>query len=70
MTLTQTIIGMVICIMLWVIVGWREKKRHLGVVPLLSPHTVQFILLIMFFVFAANLFAQITGITWTPPFLR
>lgn len=68
MTTTISFVGTAVCALLWFIVGWREKRRQLGTVPIMSPHLLQFILLILFFVFAAQLFSDLTGITWTPPF--
>lgn len=70
MSETQTFVGLMVCVVLWFFVGWREKKRELGTVPLMNAHLLQFILLIVFFVFAAQLFSQLTGLTWTPPFRR
>tara|TARA_R110002096_G_scaffold9686_4_gene38216 strand:- start:332 stop:544 length:213 start_codon:yes stop_codon:yes gene_type:complete len=70
MSSTHSFIGLLVCASLWLWIGWREKKRQLGTVSLFSPHLVQFMLLIIFFVFAAQFFSQVTGITWTPPFRR
>lgn len=70
MSALHSFIGLMVCAGLWAFVGWREKRRQLGTVPFVSAHLVQFILLIIFFVFAAQLFSQVTGVTWTPPFRR
>lgn len=70
MSLTYTVIGLVAGITLWLYGFWREKKKVLGQVPILSPFAFQFLGLIVALVMAANLFAQLTGIEWQSPFMR
>lgn len=70
MNLTMTIGGLAAGIALWLFGYWREKKKVLGQVPLLSPFAIQFIGLIIALVMAANLFALLTGVEWKSPFMR
>jgi uncharacterized membrane protein len=67
MSQTNTIIGLVVCMLLGFFGIWRQKRHRLGDVPLISPFYIQLIALIGFFVFAAHLFSITTGIEWTPP---
>ncbi len=64
------LIGLSVGIALWVFGWWREKRAQLGVVPWLPPVYIQFTGLIIILVFAAELIAATTGVTWTSPFRR
>ncbi|NVJ98732.1 MAG: hypothetical protein HWE25_11300 [Alphaproteobacteria bacterium] len=70
MTLTIAIIGLVAGLALWAYGFWREKKKQLGHVPILSPFAYQFLGLIVTLVMAANLVALLTGVEWKSPFMR
>lgn len=63
-------IGMVAGAGLWGFGRWREKRAVLGKVPLIPPHMLQFLGLMIFLVFAADFVAAVTGVTWTSPFRR
>jgi len=67
MSVTETIIGLLACILVWAFGYWRQKRHRIGDVPLIPPIYIQLIGLIGFFVFAAHLFSITTGIEWTPP---
>lgn len=70
MTSVYLAIGMALCAIAASLSHWRNKKRPLGNVPLLPPHYVQLTMLIIFLVLAANLFSDLTGVKWDPPFRR
>ncbi len=66
--ITATLMGA--CILVWGLAAWREKKKLLGEVPFIPHIYIKYSVLIIFLVLAANLFSQLTGIEWDPPFRR
>lgn len=70
MTLEVTITGMVLCLLVWAIATWREKKKQLGDVALIPHIYYKYSVLIVFLVLSASLFSTLTGIEWESPFRR
>jgi hypothetical protein len=70
MSIEAGFIGLLVCGLVWAIATWRDKKRHLGQVPIIPHIYWKFFALIAALVIAANLFSAITGIVWESPFRR
>lgn len=70
MTSVYALIGMLAGALLWGFGFWREKRAQIGKVPIVPPHLVQFLGLMVFLVFAADFVAAVTGVTWSSPFRR
>lgn len=70
MTAIYALIGMGAGVAMWSFGFWREKRSQIGKVPIVPPHLIQFLGLMVFLVFAADFVAAVTGVTWTSPFRR
>lgn len=70
MPLEISVTGMLVCVLIWVLTSWREKKKQLGDVPIIPHIYIKFFTLIVFLVFAANFVSEVSGVTWKSPFRR
>ena len=64
------LIGMTAGVALWGFGFWREKRAQIGKVPIVPPHFIQFLGLMVFLVFAAEFVSAVTGVSWKSPFRR
>lgn len=49
---------------------WRQRAYRPGRLPLIPPFLLQLIGLVLTFAVAAHMIADLSGITWTPPYRR
>lgn len=61
---------MVLCVLIFLLVMWRERQYKPGRISLIPPVYIQITVLILFVVLAGNLVVTVTGVEWTSPFSR
>lgn len=66
----DALIGMAAGAILWLFGWWRERRRTLGRVPIVSPFLIQLTGLVILLAFTADFIAAYTGISWSSPFRR